>query len=496
MLNSLNTLKTNLVSIVRSKNKSYPVAPFHPDRVFPEFSDFNLFRFHRDPANDIYASVRQVLIDLELDKENIDTKKWNPLKSLIGKGQHVVIKPNLVRHCHPLGQSGVISMITHASVIRPMVDYALLATGGDVRITICDVPLQQTKWDEMISINGLKALVDFYKKNGVKVNLLDLRLDIALTNEEGIIIKRDRKIRDPLGYSPIDLGDKSALMPIIKHCKKFEITDYGSGTVPEHHNSDKNEYLVPNTILNADLFINAPKLKTHRKAGITFALKNLIGINGDKSWLAHHRSGSIKRGGDEYDKLNLKMWFKWHLWAFLKKSTIGIFIAKILKKFFRKFVWKGKDLHEIKMEGKKEPVTEGSWHGNDTVWRCVKDLNNILFFADKKGEMQTDRQRNYLCIGDGIIAGDREGPMEQRPRPEGVLIGGFNPVCIDRVAANIMGFDYKKIPQIRESFKSEHWKLCPHREKDIIWKSNIEKIKKLNLHFVPTINWKNHIEIS
>jgi len=32
-------------------------------------------------------------------------------------------------------------------------------------------------------------------------------------------------------------------------------------------------------------------LKLHRKAGITCALKNLIGINGNKEYLPHHRLG-------------------------------------------------------------------------------------------------------------------------------------------------------------------------------------------------------------
>ena len=34
-----------------------------------------------------------------------------------------------------------------------------------------------------------------------------------------------------------------------------------------------NEYCISNTILDADVIINIPKLKTHKKAGITVCLK-------------------------------------------------------------------------------------------------------------------------------------------------------------------------------------------------------------------------------
>src|SRR5690606_2650770 len=48
------------------------------------------------------------------------------------------------------------------------------------------------------------------------------------------------------------------------------------------------------------LVINLPKLKTHKKTGVTLSLKNLVGINGDKNWLPHHSLGSVGEGGDEF----------------------------------------------------------------------------------------------------------------------------------------------------------------------------------------------------
>ena len=52
--------------------------------------------------------------------------------------------------------------------------------------------------------------------------------------------------------------------------------------------------------MKCDLFVNLPKLKTHKKTGITCSLKNFVGINGDKNWLPHHTEGVPANGGDEF----------------------------------------------------------------------------------------------------------------------------------------------------------------------------------------------------
>ena len=487
-------MNKRIVSVVQTSGACYPKAPFHPSKHYPEFAQFSLFPIGTDVENQVYGAVRETFIELELDKEHQGTEFWNPMKELITPGKSVVIKPNLVRHTHPFGDEGVLSMITHASVIRPIIDYILLAVGNQVKITICDVPLQQTVWEEMIRINGLAALVHFYQEQGVTIELLDLRLEISKTNAEGIIVSRERKIRDPLGYSSVDLGKNSALMPIIEHHERFEITDYGTGTVPKHHSPEKNEYFIPNTILQADLFINVPKLKTHKKTGITFALKNLIGINGDKSWLAHHRRGSVDSGGDEYRELRLIPWVKSRLWAFLKRFWLGRIVAKLLKRVYVFYFPKKMDARKNVTAVRTVPIVEGSWYGNDTVWRCIKDLNTIVLFADAQGMLQEVPQRQYLCIGDGIIAGDKEGPMRQRPRLAGLIVSGLSAVAVDRVAAHVMGFDFQKIPQIREGFKNEHWTLTPFAENEIVWRSNVGAVQEINLLFEPPANWKGHIE--
>jgi len=479
------------VALLKSDIFDYPDMPFSPPDIYPEFINQNIIG-EVDNLNKIYEMVREVFIKLNLDAKNIGTGHWNPLSELIQKGDNVVIKPNLVYHAHPLGKMGVLSMVTHASVIRPIIDFVLLATNRDCKITICDVPLQEADFEIIIRNNGLKDLVEYYDKNGISISLLDLRLEISHCDDEGVIIKRDRKQRDPLGYVAVDLKEKSAFMPIIEYYKKLEITNYGSGTVPKHHNPEKNEYLIPKTILNADVFINVSKLKTHRKAGITAAMKNVVGINGDKSWIAHHRRGPKDKGGDEYEEFNLSSYSIWHLNAFLKNCWITRPAARLIRKTYRKLFFNGKTIKQMSLNPSKKAIMEGNWYGNDTVWRSVLDLNNIIFFADKEGKIHESPQRRYIAIVDGILAGDKEGPMEQLPKKAGVLMGGFNPVAVDYIASYIMGFDYEKIPIMREGFKNENSNLCSFTKDEIEVCSNVDW-RKLNLMFEPTIGWKGHI---
>ncbi|MCA9376051.1 MAG: DUF362 domain-containing protein [Candidatus Doudnabacteria bacterium] len=480
----------------------YPNAPFEPGERFPECVHLPYEQDIRQ-GNVVYAHVRESLELLGLDAENRGTPEWNPFKDLVRPGQHTTIKPNLVRAVHPLGEEGTKSMISQAAVIRPLVDYVLLATKGEGTIVIGDVPLQSSNWEKIIEGSGLKALVEFYAEKGINIELLDLRKEISQQNKDGVIIDRDFQDRDPRGYTAVNIGADSRLMPVIEHAELFEITDYGKGTVPPHHNKEVNEYYVPNSVLQADFFLNVPKLKTHRKAGLTCAMKNLIGINGDKRWLAHHRRGSTKHGGDEYEKFHATLWLKWHIFSFLKRHKWSLPLAVLVRKVHGLIFHHGKTADEVEVEESVTHATtreetgtaEGSWYGNDTIWRCIIDLNNIILFADKSGALQKTRQRSYLGVVDGLLGGEREGPMEHTPKKAGILIAALNPVTIDYAAAHVMGFDWKRIPQVREAFGTqEPFPLAPYAAEDVELTSNDPSIDSLHLDFIPTRGWKGEIE--
>jgi hypothetical protein len=118
--------------------------------------------------------------------------------------------------------------------------------------------------------------------------------------------------------------------------------------------------VIANSCLQADVIINLPKLKTHRKAGMTGALKNMVGIIGSKDCLPHHRVGSQNEGGDEYLHKDTRKRIATYLseaidttdkhWLACLQST-----ARLLT-HATKYVLPHRD-----------DYYEGSWYGNDTI---------------------------------------------------------------------------------------------------------------------------------
>jgi len=80
--------------------------------------------------------------------------------------------------------------------------------------------------------------------------------------------------------------------------------------------------------------------------------------------------------------------------------------------------------------------------------------------------------------------------MHHLPKEAGIIIGGFNPVAVDYVAAQIMGFDWEKIPQVREGFNNNTWDLVSFLQKDV--KTNLGALAVVK--FVPSAGWVKYIE--
>ena len=189
-------MKDALVSLTKNDEISgYPESPFNPPSVFPEFTSFHLYKLELDSSNQVYSTVRTVFSELELDQEHLGTPAWNPLKTLINTNDNIVIKPNFVFDTHPFGKAGFQALITHASIIRVIIDYILLVTQGEGTITICDVPLQTANWQNLIRQGKFFDLVHFYEQKGIHINLLDLRYEISRKNTAGVIVNRKKSAR-------------------------------------------------------------------------------------------------------------------------------------------------------------------------------------------------------------------------------------------------------------------------------------------------------------
>jgi len=116
-------------------------------------------------------------------------------------------------------------------------------------------------------------------------------------------------------------------------------------------------------------------------------------------------------------------------------------------------------------------VRSGNWHGNDTCWRMVLDLNKCLFFFDGQGHRRV-RPPRYLAVVDGIVGGEGNGPMSPDPKPCGVILAGTHPVAVDCVAASLMGFDWPKLRLLKQSFAMRELGFVSFRPEEIEVLSN------------------------
>lgn len=436
-------LTSNKVAIIREAEAFYPPPPFSPSEDFPEYP----FKGELNKEeNEIYKMIRNLLHSFELDSDNFGTSGWNPLGELIKPGDRVLLKPNLVRHYHP-NNMDVSSIITHGSVIRAMLDYVYIALKGEGEVVIGDASIQSCDFNMVKKMAGLSDIESFYHNRKISLNIMDFRLIRAIVDKSstyGTVMKYEKLSGDPAGYTKIDVGDDSFLEPVSCYYRKFRVPAYNPMEMAAHHRKGVHSYIIPNTVLRSDVIINLPKMKTHHKAGVTGALKNAVGINNHKDCLPHHRIGSKEENGDEYRYKSI--WKEIHSWFSDKKAMSQNVTFKravfpfeyLLFRLARKF--------------SRDTYFEGSWWGNDTVWRTILDLNKILLFADAGGSLTDSAQRKIFSVVDGIVAGEEDGPLAPTPKQCGILICGLNPVAVDTVMTEVMGFDFREIPQIKNAY--------------------------------------------
>ncbi len=272
-------------------------APYHPGAVFPELASLLGDRCGEGPPNTVYAAARAALAALGLDEAHFGSAAWNPLGALVRRGGRVVLKPNFIRHWNPTQGATHESVVTHGSVIRALLDYATLAVGADGSVALAEAPQQDCDWARVTQLAGLPEIQAFYEDALSRdFEAIDLRRE-AVETADGVIVARKPLRGDPLGYRAVDLGRASFFEGSGLEPARMRGADYDPSATGAQHSAGRNAYLLSETVLRADLIVNLPKLKTHKKTGVTLALKNLVGINGDKNWLPHHTVGAQ---GDEF----------------------------------------------------------------------------------------------------------------------------------------------------------------------------------------------------
>jgi uncharacterized protein (DUF362 family) len=397
-----------------------------------------------DAPNPVYTAVVDLLLRLGLDAEHAGTPQWNPFGAWVRPGGSVVVKPNFVtnrdREKVLVGDELVCSS-THPSVLRPLLDLAWRALDGRGALTIVDSPIEGSDIDDTMARLGVVEMLETLRGRGMDVRWVDLRDftyrrhfwldDVRFAGRSfnvGWMEHRDLR-GDPSGYTTIDVGGAS-LLEELPHPERLAFHKRDYAVASRAHRSGRHPYSLANTILDADLLINVPKLKTHKKSGVTLALKSVIGMSNRKVWMPHFRRGWPPQG-DEFDR----------------RPHLGERVGNRLTRFA---VGGGHTavVNVPRLRGAPGYAEGGCHPGNDTLWRTILDLNVALLYGTRAGTLAETPQRRILHLIDGIVGGEGDGPLRASPRATGALMASWDPVALETAGAEWMGFASQRLPTV------------------------------------------------
>ena len=375
----------------------------------------------------------------------------------------VVVKPNWIQESHEYRPDVWEPVITHPRILLPIVETLAAYMQGRGTICICDAPHTYADFSAIVArgklANGIEALLARWP--ALRIELLDLRRETWLRKEE-VIVERCPNPGDPRGYVQLDLSRDSLFYGHRGEGSYFG-ADYDSTVVNSHHCGTVQEYLLAGSPMACDLFINVPKLKTHKKTGITCALKNLVGINGDKDWLPHHTEGAPSRDGDEFPAPSFSHFIEGCLKRAGRRSALAI--PGLGTWAYRK----ARNVGKMALGDSGKVVRNGNWSGNDTCWRMALDLNRCLLYGNRDGSWrEAGTGKRYLAIVDGILAGEGDGPLCPEPVRSGVLASGADPAALDAVAACLMGFPIETLPMVTRAFDKHRWPITDRQVDDVV----------------------------
>ncbi len=447
------------VLIARGEGLRYPEPDdaFSPGERYPEYAHAALAR----AANPVYAALRGMFAAAGLDAERCGTPDWNPLGAFVPRGARVFVLCNFVYHRRPAEtQEAFFAKCIHGSVLRALVDYALLAVGPEGRVRFGNAPLQSCDWERVQEETGARRVERFYAEQGLSVEARDLRLLVRPRSGLGRSDAISR--RSESAACEIDLAGASLLEEIGAargRAARFRVCDYDPRRTQGFHSQGRHRYLLHRELLESDVVISLSKLKTHEKVGITCGLKGFVGAVAHKDSLAHHRFGSPAVGGDEYPARHrfLQPLSALHDWVYSREPEAALqpcfeSADRILRTLARK----------------SGAVTSGAWWGNDTAWRMALDLARILYHADARGALQPAPQRRHLSLIDGIVAGEGNGPLDPTPVAAGALIFSDDVAAADRVACRLLGFAPERIPLVQQALADPRLGISRFRAGDAI----------------------------
>jgi uncharacterized protein (DUF362 family) len=350
------------------------------------------------------------------------------------RGKRVLLKPNWVIHSQRESDDWCVR--TSDGFVLAALKVVLACSPG--RVVIGDAPIQGCRWDKVVTASFTEEVERLGRHYGVPVEIRDFRRKTFEPWLNNPVFDRH-----PLSeYTLFDTGGRSFLEPVTRTGRtRFRVTDYDPRVLEERHVAGRHLYTITNALFENDVVISLPKVKTHQKVGLTAAVKNLVGMVGDKESLPHHRLGGSEQGGDSYEG----------------RSRLR-YMAELASDFADRR--QGKPLYRagsrlsdllMRLVPASHKNGRGAWPGNDTTWRMVLDLNRITLFGTPEGKLAEEPQRMVYSLCDGLVAGEGNGPLESLPLALGVVSLTNHPGMNDIALATLMRLDARRLPLLQEA---------------------------------------------
>ncbi|MHC4506250.1 MAG: DUF362 domain-containing protein, partial [Planctomycetota bacterium] len=234
-----------------------------------------------------------------------------------------------------------------------------------------------------------------------------------------------------------------------------------------------------------------------KKTGVTLALKNLVGINGDKNWLPHHCVGSEAEGGDEFPSGS---------WFDDARSRTTELARRLLARGVGTRFFRAARRLESSVRG-DDFIRSGNWYRNRTTWRMCVDLNRCTYYSRPDGPAfdAAAPVRTVLTVIDGVVAGEGEGPLAPTDRPLGAVIASLDPVAADLTAIALMGFDERKLPKVWEAMNDTGLRVTDVHSSDDVEVVEVDAASfearrrtvdalRSEESFVAHTGWRGHVE--
>lgn len=390
------------------------------------------------------------------------------------KGKRVLLKPNWVLHNRK--DEDELALRTHDNFL--IAAYEAVLSFAPCSVLIADAPIQGARWDEVVRGDLIRKLNALAQKYQVELRIKDWRRMTFDPNSNNLAVERN-PISD---YIIFNLGKNSHLEPITSDKPLFRVTDYDPDRLAESHAPGMHKYCIAKDVFETDVVITLPKVKTHQKAGLTNALKILVGINGDKDYLPHHRKGGVGDRGDCYPGSNVLMK--------ISESILDSANRRRGKRIYKPLKYLSSILWKISFPSPRHNLA-AAWHGNDTTWRMTLDLNKIAVYGKADGTISELRQRAIYSLSDGIIGGQGDGPLKPEPLPLGVVSFSNCSSLTDAAMAKLMGFDIDKILLVREAMKMDR---SASKELTLNGRQiNLSDLKKLAIKTTPPPGWVGYL---